>query len=135
MGSSAAMAGRAVPERAGVLLKPRRAIDDDQLRRGQTTGHQVIQESPPGGLAFAAHAAQGEQYLLAVTTNAQRHQQRQAGRLSIQANPDNRAVEDQADDVVAGKIALLPGLPVGLHLAPGPPSVVLPNPPPDRPAP
>ena len=91
------------------------------------TGQQVVEENPPGGLAFAAHVAQGDQYFLAVTTNAQRHQHRKAGRLPVQANPDNRTVENQADDVVPGKIALLPGLPVGLHLAPGPAHGVLAN--------
>ncbi len=38
--------------------------------------------------------------------NAQRHQHRKAGRLPVQANPDHRTVEDQADDVIPGKIAL-----------------------------
>lgn len=57
---------------------------------------------------------------LAVTPNTQRHQHREAGRLPVQAHPDDRAVEDQADDVVPGKIALLPGFPVGVHLVPSP---------------
>ena len=48
-----------------------------------------------------------------------------------EANANNRTVEDQADNVVPGKIAaLLPSLPCALHLVPGPADGVLA----DRPA-
>ena len=116
-----------VPQRCDRLIQAGRAINDQQFGRCQAPGHQVIQESAPGCLAFATHVAQGEQHLLAVAANAQRHQHREAGRLPVEANPDDRAVEDQADDVVSGKIALLPSLPVGLHLVPGPAHHVLAN--------
>ena len=68
-----------VPQRGDGLLQPRRAIDDHQLGRCQAPGYEVIQEGAPGSLAFAAHVAQGEQHLLAVAPNAQRHQHGQAG--------------------------------------------------------
>ncbi len=95
-----------VPQRCDRLLQAGRAINDQQFGRCQAPGHQVIQESAPGCLAFATHVAQGKQHLLAVAANPQRHQHREAGRLPVEANPDDGAVEDQADDVVSGKIAL-----------------------------
>jgi hypothetical protein len=83
-----------VPQGGDGLFQTWRAVDDDQLGHCQPTGHQVGEEDPPGGLAFAAHVTQGEQHLLAVATNAQRHQHRQAGRLPVDANSHNRTVED-----------------------------------------
>jgi hypothetical protein len=96
------------PQRCDRLLQAGRAINDQQFGRCQASAHQVIQERAPGCLAFATHVAQGQQHLLAVAANAQRHQHREAGRLPVEANPHDRAVEDQADDVVSGKITLLP---------------------------
>src|SRR3954463_7766864 len=38
---------------------------------------------------------------------------------AVEPHADHGAVEDQPDHVLAGQVAPAPGLPVGLHLAPG----------------
>jgi hypothetical protein len=41
------------PERGERLLETRRAVDDDEFRRLQSTFDEIVEECPPGGFAFA----------------------------------------------------------------------------------
>ena len=107
------------PQRGQRPLEPGRAVDDEELGRAQAARDEVVEQGPPGGLALAAHALDGEQHLLPVAADAEHHQQGEAGGLAVEAHPDHRPVEDQADDVLAREVAPVPGLPVGLQLAPG----------------
>ena len=72
---------------------------------------QIVEHGPPGGLALAAHVLDRQHHLLPVAADAERDQQRDGGGLAIEPDLDHGAVEDQPDDVLAGEIALLPGLP------------------------
>jgi hypothetical protein len=109
--NGAALDRYVVPQACQGRFEALAAIDDNQLRPGHAATGQVVQDGPPGGLALAAHALDREHHLLTVAPDAERDQQRDRGRLAIQANLDHRAVQDQPDDVVAGEITLLPGLP------------------------
>ena len=84
----------------------------------------------PGLGAFAAHALDREQNLLAVGAHPQHDKQRDRGRLAVEPHANDRAVEDQPHDRLLGQRAAVPGVPVALHLAPGPAHRVLA----DRPA-
>jgi hypothetical protein len=68
--------------------------------------------------ALTAHVLDREHHLLPIAPDAEGDQQRDGGGLAIQANLDDRAVEDQADDVLTGEIAPLPGLPGRAGLLP-----------------
>src|SRR5208282_3264016 len=82
------------------------------------TLHHVLEQRPPSRFTLATHVAQRQQRLLAVATDAERHQHREAGGLAIEPDPHHRAVEDQAHYVLTRQIALLPSRPIALHLAP-----------------
>ena len=118
------------PQRCQRRLQAPAAVDDQQLRRGQLAADQIVQEGAPRRLALATHVAQAQKNLLPVPADAQRHQHRDPGRPLVQPDLDHRAVQNDANDVVVRQIALLPGFPVALHLAPGPAYRVLA----DRPA-
>ena len=66
-----------------------------------------------------------EQHLLPVAAHADGRQHRDVRGLAVQPGLDDGAVEDQADDVLPGQAAGGPGVPVHLHLAPGPADDVL----------
>ena len=107
------------PQRRQRLFEARRAVDDDQLRRSQSTPDEIVEQRAPGRLAFAAHALDRQQHLLAVRPHAERDEQRDRGRLPVEPNARDRAVEDQPDDRLLGERAPIPGIPIALHLAPG----------------
>ena len=100
------------PKRGQRLLQAGRAVDDQELRGPQPAGDQVIEHGPPCRLALPAHGADGQQHLLPVPAHAEDHQQRDRGRLPIQPDPHDGAVQNEADDVLARQIALAPGLPI-----------------------
>ena len=58
------------------LLQFRGAIDDEQFRGLQAACNQVVEQRPPGRLAFAAHAADRKQHFLSVRADAERDQHR-----------------------------------------------------------
>ena len=113
------------PERGQRLLQAGRAVDDQELRGPQPAADQVIEHGPPGGLALPAHGADSEQHLLPVPAHAEDDQQRDRGGLAVQPDPHDGAVQNQADDVLARQVTPAPGLPIRLHLAPGPADHVL----------
>src|ERR1700688_687024 len=47
----AALHQRVGPDQPEHLLQPRRAVDDDEIRRPQAAGDEVIKQTPPGRLA------------------------------------------------------------------------------------
>jgi hypothetical protein len=62
---------------------------------------------------------------LPILTHPDHHQERDRGGLLVEPDSDDSAVEDQPDDRLVGERALVPGLPVSLHLAPDPADRVL----------
>ena len=76
-------------------------------------------------LSFPAHGLDRQQHLLAVRPHAERDEKRDRGRLPVEPNARDSAVEDQPDDRLLGERAPIPGIPIGLHLAPGPADHVL----------
>ena len=113
------------PEGGERPLQPGGAIDDQELRRPQATGHQPVENRAPGGLALTAHGAHRERHLLPVAVGAEHHQQRDGGGLAVEAGPHHRAVQDQPDDALGAEVVPAPSLPIGFHLAPGPADNVL----------
>ena len=107
-----------VPQAGERRLEAFAAIDDDEF--GSASPRLVRSWSAARQAAsLAAHVPDREHHLLAVAPDAERDQQRDSGGLAIQTNLDHRAVENQSVDVVAGEIALLPGLPGRAGLLPG----------------
>src|SRR6187399_1944888 len=82
------------------------AIDDHQLRLGHAAGCKVVEHLPPSGLTLAAHILDGEHHLLAVAADAKCDQERDRRSLLVEADFDHRPIQDQPDDVFAGKITL-----------------------------
>jgi hypothetical protein len=115
----AALDRHVVPQAGERRFEAFATVDNDQLRPGHAARHEILQHRPPGGLALAAQVPDRQHHLLAVAADAERDQQRDGGGLAIQANLDHRAVEDQPDDVVAGEITPLPGLPGRARSLPG----------------
>ena len=107
----AALDRHVVPQAGERRLETLAAIDDHQLRLGHAAGRKVVEHLPPSGLTLAAHVLDREHHLLAVAADAECDQQRDGRGLLVEADLDHRAVEDQPDDVIAGKITLLPALP------------------------
>ena len=91
---------------------------------------EIVQHCAPCLGAFAAHALDREQNLLAVRSHAKHNEQRDRGRLAVEPHPNDGAVEDQPHDRLLGQRAAIPGVPVAFDLAPGPAHRVLA----DRPA-
>ena len=100
------------------LLEPRRAIDDEELGRRRARADEIVEYRAPGLGALAAHALDRQQHLLAVLAHTEHDQERDRGRLAVEPHADHRAVEDQPHDRFVGERAGVPGVPVGLHLAP-----------------
>ncbi len=115
----AALHWHAVPNNGDRAVEPRRAIDDEEFRPLQTASGQIVEDTAPSFGAFTAHALDREQNFLSVGTHAQHDEQRNRSGFAVEPNANNRAVEDQADDRLVGQRAGVPGIPVGLHLAPG----------------
>ena len=108
-----------VPQAGEGRLEPFATIDDDQLRLGQAARQQIVKNGPPSGFGLTTHVLDGEHDLLAVAADTEPDQQRDGGRLAIEPDLDHGAVQDQADDVVTRKIALLPSFPGRLGAVPG----------------
>ena len=121
----AALDRRIRPQLGQRRLEARGAIDDDERRRLQAPGVEIVEERPPRRLALAAHVPDREQDLLPVPAHADRREHRDRGGFPVKPRLHHRAIEDQAHDVFRGQAADAPGLPVGLHLAPGPADHVL----------
>src|SRR3954451_23189632 len=121
----AALSGHIGPERGERLLQAGRPIDDHELRCLQASGHEIVQDRPPGRLALAAHVFDRQQHLLPILAHAEHDQQRDRGRLAVEPHPHHRAVEDEADDRLGRQVASGPGVPIRLHLPPHPADHVL----------
>ena len=121
----AALDRRIRPQLGQRRLEARGAVDDDELRRLQATGVEIVEERSPRRLALAAHVPDRQQDLLPVPAHADRREHRDRRRLPVDPRLHHRAVEDQPDDVLVGEAARAPRLPVGLDLAPGPAHHVL----------
>ena len=93
------------PQRRQRLFEARRAVDDDQLRRRQSAPDEIVEQRAPSRLALAAHGLDREQHFLAVRAHAERDEQRDRGRLPVEPNARDRAVEDQPDDRLLGERA------------------------------
>ena len=107
----AALDRHVVPQARERRLEAPAAVGDHQLRLGHATGQQIVEHGSPGGFTLTAHVLDREHHLLAVAADAEGNQERDRGRLAIEPDLDHGAVQDQADDVVAGQITFLPDLP------------------------
>jgi hypothetical protein len=115
----AALDRHVVPQAGERRFEPLAAVDNHQLRLGEATRHQIVEGGAPGGFSLAAHVLDREHHLLPVTADAERDQQGNGRGLAIETHPHDRAVEDQADDVLAGEITLLPSHPGRARSVPG----------------
>ena len=88
----AALGRKVGPQRRQRPLQPGSAIGDQELRRAQATGDQIIKDAAPRRLAFAAHVLHRKQHLLPVPAHAEHHQQRDVCGLAVQPDPHDRAV-------------------------------------------
>src|SRR3954471_3266876 len=86
----------------------------------QATGHEIVQDRPPGCLALPAHVLDREEHFLSIPAHAKHDKQRDRGRLAVEPHPHHCPVEDEADDRLGRQVAPGPGIPVALHLAPHP---------------
>src|SRR4051812_44654447 len=66
-----------------------------------------------------------QQHLLPILAHAQHHEKRDRGRLAVEPDAHNGAVEDEADDRLGRQVASGPGAPTRLPLAPPPADAVL----------
>ena len=107
------------PEGDECGLKTRRTINDDQLGLLQATGIQILDELAPRRSALPSHVADGQKNLLPIMPHTDGGQHRDGDGLLIQPSLDDRAVQDEAHDVLICQATAAPCLPVSLHLAPG----------------
>ena len=121
----AALDRHVVPQAGERRFQAFAAVDDHQFGSAEPTAGQVVQHGPPRGRALATHVLDGEHHLLAVAADTEGNQQRDGRGLAIEPHLDDGAVEDQADDIVAGEITLLPSLPGRAGPLPGPADHVL----------
>src|SRR5919202_349834 len=113
------------PQRRKCFLQAGGPIHDDELGCLQATGREIVEQRAPSRLALPAHVLDREQDLLPVTADAKDHQERDRGGLAVEPDAHDRAVENEADNVLPGQRTPAPRLPVGLHLAPDPADHVL----------
>jgi len=106
------------PQRRQRPVQSSSPVGDHELRRAQAAGNQVVQHIVPRSLALAAHVLDCQQHLLPIPPHAEHHQQRNVRGFAVQTDPHDRAVQDQADDVLFGQVALVPSIPIRLDLAP-----------------
>ena len=104
---------------------PGRAVDDEERGPPQAALDEIVEDGAPGLGAFAAHVLDREQHLLAVRAHADDDEQRDGRGLAIEPDANHGAVEDEPHDRLVGERAGVPGVPVGLHLAPDPAHRVL----------
>src|SRR5260370_2342792 len=121
----AALDRNAVPNGGDRLVEPRRAVDDEELGPPQPALDEIVEDGAPGLGALAAHALDREQHLLAVRADAYDDEQRDGGRFAVEPDAHHRAIENEPHDWLLGQRAGVPGVPVALHLAPGPAHRVL----------
>ncbi len=98
----AALGGHVGPQRRKRPFQPGRTIGDQELRRAQPTSDEVIEDAAPRRLAFAAHVLDRQQHLLPVAAHAEHDEQRNGGRLAVEPDAHDRAVQDQAHHVLTG---------------------------------
>ena len=117
----AALDRRIRPQLGQCSLEAGSAIDDDERRRLQAPGIEIVEERPPSGLALAAHIPDRQQDLLPVPTHTDRPRAPRSRWLSGRAasSPPCRR-ESRRTMSSSAKPRAAPSLPVGLHLAPGP---------------
>ena len=99
-------------------LQPGSAVGDQEVRRAQAMGNQVVEDAAPRRLALPPHILHRQQQLLPVPAHAEHHQQRDVRRLAVQPHPHDGAVQDQPHHVLTGQVAPIPGVLVRLDLAP-----------------
>ena len=107
-----------VPQAGERRLEALAAVDDDELRLGQAARQQIVEDGPPSGFTLTTHVLDAEHDLLAVAADPEHDQQRDGGRFAIEPDLDQGAVQNQADNVVTSKIALLPSCPGRLGAVP-----------------
>src|ERR1700730_7700762 len=106
---------------------PRSRATSSSARPAPPAPARLVDEPPPGRLALPAHALDCEKNLLAVLPYAQRDQQRNRRRLSVEPHARHRPVEDQPGDRLIGERTAIPSVPIALCLAPNPADRVLPD--------
>ncbi len=121
----AALGRHIAPDGRQSRLQARAAVDDQKLGLAQPTLHEVIENRSPGLLCLATHVLHGQQYFLAVLADPEHDQQRDRCGLFVEPDPYHGAVENQADDRLFGERAIVPCLPIALHLPPHPAHRVL----------
>ena len=73
----------AVPHGGNRPLKPRRAVDDEELGPSEAPLDEIVEDGAPSLGALAAHALDRQQHLLAIPTHADDDEQRDGGRLAV----------------------------------------------------
>src|ERR1700685_1193017 len=117
----------AIPNDADRALKPRAAIDDEDLAPQQAALDEIIEYCAPGLGALAAHLFDRQKHLLAVLAHPDDDEQRDGSGFAIEPHAHHGAVENQPHDRLLGQRAGIPCVPVALHLAPDPAHRVLAN--------
>src|SRR6266487_2805489 len=87
-------------------------------RAAQATTDEIIENTAPGFAALPTHALDRHQYFLAIRAHTDDDQQRDCGRLAVEPHVHHRAVENESHNRFGGQRASIPGVPIGLHLAP-----------------
>src|SRR5580704_19357557 len=108
----------AIPNSGNRALKPRAAINDEELGPPQATLDEIIEHSAPSLGALAAHLFDSQENFLAVLAYAEDHEQRNGSGFAVEPHPHHGAVENQPHDRLVGQRAGIPRVPVTLHLAP-----------------
>ena len=99
------------------LFETRRAVDDDQLRRRQSTPDEIVEQRAPGRLAFSAHALDRQQHLLAVGARRVRSATDDRGRPSSSRTRATVPSRIKPHDRLFGERARIPGDPVALRVS------------------
>ena len=113
------------PERGERLLEPRRAVDDDQLRRPQAARDEIVEERPPGGsLSPPMFLTASSTFWPSARTPRTTSSEIEVAFLSSRTRTTvpsriSRTIGSSASETG------VPGIPVALHLAPDPADRIL----------
>lgn len=91
---------RLAPELDKCGLETGGTVSKDKLWLFQTACIEIAEEHAPRGLAFPAYILDGQQHLLPVSAHPYSRQNRDVRSLSIQTGLDDRAIQNQTDDIV-----------------------------------
>src|SRR5208283_1934481 len=93
-------------------------VGNPRLTRSSSSVRQAAWLSPPMVLIASSTC-------LTVRAHAKRDEQRDRGRPFVEPNARDRPIQDQPDDRLVGERTRVPGVPIALHLPPGPADHIL----------